>query len=563
MTSDKSRNVLPRLAPAILCAAVVAACSPAPESGKSANSSAASAQTDAVAKIFAAYDKADAPGCAVGVARDGEIIHTAAFGAADIEAKKSLSAQSVFNIASTSKQFTAFSILLLADRKQLDLDDPIVKYLPELARSAQGVTIRDLIHHVGGLRDYMALLMLQGYDYTQPTTKEQTLEALARQQAPNSPPGVEFDYSNTGYFLLSNIIERVSGKSMKEFAAENIFKPLQMNDTSIVDHYPANIPALVRAYSPAEQGFKIDESTWEQTGDGQVHTTVSDLLRWSENYATGTVGGQTLVQQMLETGVLKSGKRLDYAFGQGVGEYRGLPMHRHAGGWGGYRTELMRFPEQHLAVTVLCNRGDANPTKLAEEVADVYLPAAALQQPASQAAAIPSAPANSVELAKATAGNYRDARTGSYIQLTRAGDQTSLHFRGRDLPLKEAAPRVYAAGELAGLFVAFGDGDPATLTLLSDDTPSEYTFAPAWTPTKLDAFAGTYDSPEAAAKLTLTVKDGVFTAQAGSESVALQPGAEGEFYSDDGSMLRFSSSKQPKEFLYFTNGVRGLRFARK
>lgn len=560
MTSDKSRNVLPRVVSAILCTAVVAACSP---SGKSANPPAANAQADAVAKIFADYDKADAPGCAVGVARDGEIIHTAAFGVADIEAKKPLTAQSVFNIASTSKQFTAFSILLLADRKQLKLDDPIVKYLPELAKSAKDVTISDLIHHMGGLRDYMTLLMLQGYDYTEPTTKEQTLEALARQQAPNSPPGVEFDYSNTGYFLLSNIIERVSGKSMKEFAAENIFKPLQMNDTSIVDHYPANIPALVRAYSPAEQGFNVDESTWEQTGDGQVHTTVSDLLRWSENYATGAVGGQALVQQMLETGVLKSGKRLDYAFGQGVGEYRGLPMHRHAGGWGGYRTELMRFPEQHLAVTVLCNRGDANPTKLAEEVADVYLPAAALQQPATQPAVIPSAPANSVELAKVALGNYRNAQTGRYIRLTRTGDQASVHFMGRDLPLQEVAPRVYSVGQLDGMWVAFGGGDPATLTLLSEDMPGEYTFTPDWTPAKLEAFAGTYDSPEAAAKLTLAVKDGVLTAQAGSESVALQPaGAEGEFHSDE-SMLQFSSSKQPKEFLYFTNGVRGLRFVRK
>jgi len=562
MTNGKFSSILPRAASAILCAAVVAACSPAPESGKSTNSPAANAQADAVAKIFADYSKPDVPGCAVGVARDGNIIHAAAFGAADIEAKKPLTAQNVFNIASTSKQFTAFSILLLADRKQLKLDDPIVKYLPELAKSAKDVTINDLIHHMGGLRDYMALLMLQGYDYTQPTTKEQTLEALARQQAPNSPPGVQFEYSNTGYFLLSNIIERVSGKSMKEFAAENIFKPLQMNDTSIVDHYPANIPALARAYSPAEQGFKVDESTWEQTGDGQVHTTVSDLLRWSENYATGTVGGKELVHHMLETGVLKSGKRLDYAFGQSVGEYRGLPMHRHAGGWAGYRTQLMRFPEQHLAVTVLCNRGDANPTKLAEEVADVYLPAEALQRPAIQAA-IPSAPANAVELAKATTGNYREAKTGRYIQLVREGDQGSLKLMGRDLPLKEAAPGVYAAGELAGLFVAFGDGNPATLTLLSDDLPGEYTFAPAWVPAKLDAFAGTYDSPEAAAKLTLAVKDGVLTAQVGSESVALQPGAEGEFHSDDGLALRFSSSKQPKEFLYFTHGVSGLRFARK
>ena len=293
----------------------------------------------AVAKVFAAFAQPGQPGCSVGARRDGAMVHSSAHGLADIAAGKQLNEQSVFNIASISKQFTAFSILLLDERKALSIDDPLTKYVPELAESARGVTLRHLLHHVGGLRDYEGLLMLRGRRLVDGATQAETIRTLGRQRAANFPAGTKYVYSNSGYVLLATVVERVSGQSMKQFATQNIFTPLAMTHTTIVDRYPADIGALARGYTPAKQGFDIDESAWEQVGDGQVHTTVGDLLLWSDNFRSGRVGGPALVKRMTEVGVLESGERLDYAAGLVVGEYNGLRMVGHSGGWAGYNSQ--------------------------------------------------------------------------------------------------------------------------------------------------------------------------------------------------------------------------------
>lgn len=327
----------------------------------------------AVAKVFAAFAAPGQPGCSVGARRDGAMVHASAYGLADIATGQKLTGQSVFNIASISKQFTAFSILLLDERKALSIDDPLTKYVPELAASANGVTLRHLLHHVGGLRDYEGLLMLRGRRLVDGATQAETIRALARQRAANFPAGTKYVYSNSGYVLLATVVERVSGQSMKQFAARNIFTPLGMTQTSIVDRYPADIPALARGYAPAKQGFDIDESAWEQVGDGQVHTTVGDLLLWTDNFRSARVGGPALVKRMTEVGVLASGEKIEYAAGLVVAEHNGLRMVGHGGGWAGYRSNLLMFPEQQFAVAVFCNRGDVNPGKLSQSVAEIFL----------------------------------------------------------------------------------------------------------------------------------------------------------------------------------------------
>lgn len=339
-----------------------------------AAATAAQAPTDsAIANIFADLAAPGQPGCSVGVERGGALVHASAYGLADIAVGKRLDAGSVFNIASISKQFTAFSILLLDQRKALSVDDPLIKHVPELAASARGVTLRHLLHHTGGLRDYETLLMLRGRRIVDGATQFETIRALGRQRAANFPPGEQYSYSNSGYVLLATVVERVSGRSMKQFATENIFIPLGMKDTTIVDRYPADLPALARGYTPAGQGFEIDESAWEQVGDGQVHTTVADLLRWADNFRTARVGGADLLKRMIEVGTLNSGERIDYAAGLGIGEYNGLPTVGHSGGWAGYGSHLVMFPEQQLAVSVLCNRNDVRTTRRALDVAELYL----------------------------------------------------------------------------------------------------------------------------------------------------------------------------------------------
>ena len=296
-----------------------------------------------------------------------------AFGQADLERGKPLNTHSTFDLGSVSKQFTAFALLLLEQDGKLRLDDPVVKYLPELSASAQGVTLRHLVHHTGGLRDYIELLTMKGRGYADGSTIHEAVQALARQTKPNEAPGVEFDYSNTGYFLLGVVIARVSRQSLAEFSELRIFRPLGMINTRIVDRYPDGHATRARGYANTRNGFVIDETGWEQVGDGGVHSDLHDLALWDENFYTAKLGGRALVDRMYEVGLLNSGESTDYAFGLNVGKSRGLRWVTHGGAWVGYRSNITRVPGEHFSVIVLCNRDDADTSALAQSVAEIFL----------------------------------------------------------------------------------------------------------------------------------------------------------------------------------------------
>jgi CubicO group peptidase (beta-lactamase class C family) len=327
----------------------------------------------AIARVMTEFVKSGEPGCTVGVAQDGALTHAMAFGLADLERGRPLDTHSIVNLASVSKQFTAFALLLLEQQGKLKLDDTIVKYLPELAASAQGATLRHLLHHTGGLRDYIEILYLKGRGDADGATIHEAVQALARQTKPNEAPGVEYEYSNTGYFLLGVVIARVSGQSLAQFSREQIFEPLGMKNTSIVDRYPAAIAALARGYSKSGTGFRIDETGWEQVGDGQVHSDLHDLALWDENFYTAKLGGRALIDRMQEVGVLNSGQPIDYAAGLRIHEWRGLKWVTHGGAWVGYRSNISRVPSEHFSVIVLCNRADADTGALATKIAEIFL----------------------------------------------------------------------------------------------------------------------------------------------------------------------------------------------
>jgi CubicO group peptidase (beta-lactamase class C family) len=329
----------------------------------------------AVDEVFSDLTKPGSPGCALAVYRDGKIIYARGYGLANIEENIAITPQSVFDIGSTSKQFTAASILLLEKQGKLSVHDDVRKFIPELPSYGQKITILQLLNHTGGLRDYLSLMELAGINTDSVTTNADALALITRQKALNFAPGSDFLYSNTGFFLLSVIVQRVSGKSLREFAAENIFTPLEMTHTQFRDNHAALIPNRALAYDERENndGYTLDVSYFEQTGDGAVHTSVEDLLKWDENFYSPRVGGKEFLSEIQERGKLTSGKVLDYAKGLRLQDYRGLQTVSHGGAWGGYRAELLRFPEQHFSVACLCNVGNAGPTRRAHQVADIYL----------------------------------------------------------------------------------------------------------------------------------------------------------------------------------------------
>jgi CubicO group peptidase (beta-lactamase class C family) len=326
-------------------------------------------------EVFADFAKAGSPGCALAVARDGKIIYEKGYGLANIEENVPILPTTIFDIGSTSKQFTAASILLLEQQGKLSVNDDVRKYLPELPDYGKKITILNLLNHTSGLRDYLTLMDLAGINIDSVTTDEDALEIVTRQKALNFDPGSEFLYSNTGFFLLSVIVKRVSGRTLREFAADNIFGPLGMAHTQYRDDHTALIANRAMAYdwNEKKRSFVLNVSYFEQTGDGAVHTSVEDLMRWDENFYSGRVGGSPFLAEIQDPGKLNNGKTLDYAKGLMVGNYRGLRTVMHGGAWGGYRAQLLRFPEQHFSVVCLCNLSSAQPDARARRVADAYL----------------------------------------------------------------------------------------------------------------------------------------------------------------------------------------------
>jgi CubicO group peptidase (beta-lactamase class C family) len=272
-----------------------------------------------------------------------------------------------------SKQFTAAAILLLEQDGKLSVDDDIRIYIPELPDFGAKITLRHLIHHTSGLRDQWDLLGLAGWRYSEDLiTDEDVLAVMARQKDLNFKPGERHLYCNTGYTLLAQVVKRVSGRSFRDFTTARIFEPLGMKSTHFRDDFSEIVKGMAVGYVPAGNTFRQSVTNFDTVGATSLLTTVEDLALWDENFYNPRVGGLKLIERMLERGKLASGETLDYAYGLTLGQYKGLPIVDHGGSDAGYRSDLLRFPDQHVSVSVLCNLS-INPSQLARQVADIYL----------------------------------------------------------------------------------------------------------------------------------------------------------------------------------------------
>jgi CubicO group peptidase (beta-lactamase class C family) len=523
-----------------------------------------------VAEVLSSLGGPDRPGCVAGVYRDGMLVNSAASGAADIDKRIPLTTRTVFNIASVSKQFTAFAVLLLEQRGALSLDASVTKYVPELGAAARPVTLRHLLHHTGGLREYVSLLQLAGHPFTERTTREQAIEVLVRQRDVNSPAGAGYDYSNTGYFLLGLTVERVSGRRLREFLHEEIFTPLGMTNTTLVDRYPAGIPALARGYSPAGEGFEINESLWEQTGDSQLHTTIEDLARWEQNFLTAKLGGAELMRKMVEPGVLVSGRRIGYGAGLSLWQSRGLRMVSHAGDWAGYTAHYLRFPQQRYAVAALCNRSDVQPSKFTAAIAEHDLASHMRGESEPRGLVLLRERGGGVHPSAVPAGLYRNAETAAYVKLSFAGEKARLQSGSEISAVKEAAPGVFHVAEFGRMYAVFARGtekQPAQIVLQDSPQPYVYEFVKEWTPDDLAAYVGSYSSTEAQARYDILLRDGAPVLHTGAATLALRPMAAGEFVGEgllgegEPFTLRFGKHAARDGFRLFVGGVRGVQFS--
>ncbi|MEW6364358.1 MAG: serine hydrolase domain-containing protein [Acidobacteriota bacterium] len=467
--------------------------------------------------IFEKWDRSNSPGCAVAVYRDGKIIYERGYGMANLELGVRIGPQTVFDVGSTSKQFTSMSILLLSRDGKLSLDDDVRKFLPEIPDYGDRITIRHLLHHTSGIRDYLELLMLEGFRDEDLTDDDDALKVIARQRALNFRPGDEHLYSNSGYFLLSVIVKRVSGKSLREFAEERIFGPLGMIHTQVNDDHQRIIPNRATGYDEQEGGggFAISMSDYEQTGDGAVLTSVEDLLLWDRNFYEPIVGDRALIDEMLAPGKLNSGEVLEYAKGLAVDEYRGLKTVSHGGAWAGYRAELLRFPEQKLSVACLCNFGSTDPEAMAQKVAEVYLGEQMKpMEESGEATGKPAVTLSPADLSK-LAGAYRNPKTGTVWMLTVEDGVLQVDTGSFNFRLVPASPSEFRAQdapvEIDVAFVAAATGQRPQMVVQPAGRDKRF-FDPLdpWAPTAaaLAQFAGSYSSDEIGTAFRFEVADG-------------------------------------------------------
>jgi len=508
----------------------------------------------AVDALFASWS-ATTPGCAVGVSQDGRIVLERAYGMADLEHNVANRPDTIFEAGSVSKQFTAAAVLLLAEDGKLSLDDPVRKYVPELPDYAAAITIRQMLHHTSGLRDWGSVAWISGWPRgTRIHTHDHVLDILARQEALNFAPGTRWSYSNSGYNLAAILVSRVAGESFSEFTRTRLFEPLGMTRTSWRDDFSRIVPDRAIAYARVDDRYALDMPFENVHGNGGLLTTVGDLLRWNGNFTTRQVGGPDFVATMQASGRLASGEQTNYGFGLGEAHYQGLQEFRHSGSTGSYRTFLSRFPEAQVSVAVLCNAGDSTPRQSLHAVADLYLADALRPEPPPKAVRLTSSQLDAI------AGTYRNTDRGNPIVIVREGADLQLED---GTPLVALSPLKVTDGE--GSFMAF-DGSGGALLDAGSGAPELYERVPAArpTPAEMESLAGRYVSNEAETAFNVRVREGALELlQRPATVYALRPLYADAFDSELGTIIFRRDAGGAVEALSFSQDrVWDLRFQR-
>ena len=554
-----------------------------------------------VDKLFEAWDKPTSAGCALGVIKDGKLVYERGYGMADLEHNAPNTPQTLFDIGSVAKHFTAMAVLLLAQQGKVSLDDDIHKYVPEVPDYGARITLSHLLYHTSGLRNHFLLYQLSGWHWGDLESRKDALETVARQKELNFAPGSQHSYTNTGYILLGEVVRRVSGLTLRDFVARNIFQPLSMSDSQIHDDVSLVMKNRAWGYSQWKNGSWVNNITRsEEVGDSNVYTTIEDFARWDQNFYDHKVGGAAVIDQMVQPGTLNSGRVLKYAAGLRLEDYRGLKVVRHAG-FSTSRAEYLRFPDQHFSVICFCNTGSIDPSNLAQRVADIYLsdllkPETNTDQPSAEAQAKSTAEVESFigahaihlspgELAPLE-GYYVNPDDGKFGQLRLKDGKLTLQRRtGVENELVPvAANRFVMAGVPAKLEVSFEERYPQFRVMLTSSgentTPFALVYAgPAVAKSPpLSDYSGAFRSDEANAVVGFLVHDGKlvlhtsnFEAPRGPDPDAvshgwfpLEPVCADSFTNNWIGVLRFTrdSKNNITGFLIsnFAGGVRHLQF---
>lgn len=519
----------------------------------------------------------DKPGVAVAVVRGGEIVHMAGYGCANLEYDIPITPQTVFHVASVSKQFTAACVLMLAHEGRLGLDDDVRAHLPEVPDLGATVTVRHLLHHTSGLRDQWELLRWAGWRLDDVITQDHILKLVRRQRALNFAPGSEYLYSNTGYTLLSEIVARVSGRPFREFGAERIFRPVGMTRTHVHDDHEMIVRDRAYSYSPHKAGgFRHSVLSFANCGATSLFTTAEDLARWMLHLET--LDGTAMGAQMQDPFRLKNGELTSYAAGLRVDAHRGLRRIGHSGSDAGYRSFCARFPEHRYGVIVLANLSSLVPESLAMRIAEVDLgdlmaPDQESLSPAGAAAAATPVPA---ETAAALAGRYVVSGLGTAVEILSAagGRLTAKMGDGQEAEMIPAGPGQFSIPSMRAMVRVAAPAATCAcaytrlkLRLAGQDLDVRRVL-PHPDPDRLAEYAGCYYSPELDTEYVIVVREGrPFVTHRRHEDYGMLLTAVDEFDGDRPRAGRMAFTRDTDGrvdgFLYSGSRCRNLRFERR
>lgn len=512
-------------------------------------STATSAQVPDKDKVVASADRAwekftkayvaPAPGCAAAVSLNGEVVFEKAFGLADLEHNVPNTTQTIFESGSVAKQFTAAALVLLQQDGKLSLDDPVKKHIPELPDYGSPLTIRHLLNHTAGLRDWGSVLSLTGAGRgDRVITQDLALDVITHQRALDFTPGSEYSYSNSGYNLAAIIVERVSKQKFPAFVEERLFKPLGMKNSSWRDDYQRIVPGRAQAYSRQGNGpWRLNMPFMNVYGNGGMLTTVGDWMKWSAMLDSHSLG-VPLVNALETQGVLNDGRKIAYALGLTVAKYKGLKDVSHGGATAGYQTFLRRYPDNKVSIGVMCNGTSPSAGGIAASITDEIF------GPFPESPKTESAKVSEDELKK-FAGIWRNEKTHAPARFV-IENGVSRWSGARLVPMGGGR---FTAGDNQLKFTFDKDGKPMSAeTVDSDGEVRRFAPEQQWTPTPKDltSFKGDWFSEEAGATITVAVEaDKAFIKQRPATSLQMQPLYKDHF-SVQGYIVWFTRDKNGK-----------------
>lgn len=523
--------------------------------------------------LFAPWTQIGSPGIALGLVQHGHLVYTKGYGLANVEDNIPITSSSVFHVASVSKQFTAALLLQLALEKKLSLSDDIHRFIPTLPHTEIPITLQHCLWHCSGFRDQWELLYLAGWRDGDLVTTDDIIRLLCRQHELNFVPGSQFCYCNSGYTLLGQVIEQVTGVSLRTYAQDQLFRPLDMAHTFFQDDHTLTVPQRVIAYAPHADGhFRICVPMFDTVGATGLQTTVEDLARWIAHLDTLYAGHAELLAQILTPGTLSDGQPLPYGAGLFLGTYRGYQTVSHTGSDYGYRAQVVWFPQRQKALLLLCNLATVPLRVLGQKVADILLDEVQAVFPGEGASPVtqqklfvaPTDPPNEAELLSLS-GLYHHPATEAVRRCVVIDGQLMLHY-GPGTRLCPIGPRHFRLeGTLLELrFGLYPNGQRWLEEQDADGLVMRYDAVPEGhlTEEQFTSYIGLYTSDEVATSYRIVLRDhALFLLHDKFPPRLLTPTIQESFWMEEDIRLCFTrEADQVVGFFTWTHRVRHVFF---